>query len=125
MSIVWTERKRIWCGLPLTFTIYSYDEERFYIKTGFLNQREDEVRLYRVQDLTVTRSFIQRIFGMGSIHVNSSDKTMGDFEIRNIKNVAEVKEKLSELVEIQRDKKRVNTRENVSGDAEPDQDDYM
>ena len=116
MSIVWTERKRIWCGLPLTFTIYSYDEERFYIKTGFLNQREDEVRLYRVQDLTVTRSFIQRIFGMGS---------MGDFEIRNIKNVAEVKEKLSELVEIQRDKKRVNTREYVSGDAEPDHDDYL
>lgn len=125
MSIVWTERKRIWCGLPLTFTIYSYDEERFYIKTGFLNQREDEVRLYRVQDLTVTRSFIQRIFGMGSIHVNSSDKTMGDFEIRNIKNVAEVKEKLSELVEIQRGKKRVNTREYVSGDAEPDHDDYL
>ena len=125
MSIVWTERKRIWCGLPLTFTIYSYDEERFYIKTGFLNQREDEVRLYRVQDLTITRSFIQRIFGMGSIHVNSSDKTMGDFEIRNIKNVAEVKEKLSELVEIQRDKKRVNTREYVSGDAEPDHDDYL
>ena len=125
MNIIWTERKRIWCGLPLTFTIYSYDEERFYIKTGFLNQREDEVRLYRVQDLTVTRSFIQRIFGMGSIHVNSSDKTMGDFEIRNIKNVAEVKEKLSELVEIQRDKKRVNTREYVSGDAAPDQDDYM
>lgn len=125
MSIVWTERKRIWCGLPLTFTIYSYDEERFYIKTGFLNQREDEVRLYRVQDLTVTRSFIQRIFGMGSIHVNSSDKTMGDFEIRNIKNVAEVKEKLSELVEIQRDKKRVNTREYVSVDAEPDHDDYL
>lgn len=125
MSIVWTERKRIWCGLPLTFTIYSYDEERFYIKTGFLNQREDEVRLYRVQDLTVTRSFIQRIFGMGSIHVNSSDKTMGDFEICNIKNVAEVKEKLSELVEIQRDKKRVNTREYVSGDVEPDHDDYL
>ena len=99
MSIVWTERKRIWCGLPLTFTIYSYDEERFYIKTGFLNQREDEVRLYRVQDLTVTRSFIQRIFGMGSIHVNSSDKTMGDFEIRNIKNVAEVKEKLKKAIE--------------------------
>ena len=97
MSIVWTERKRIWCGLPLTFTIYSYDEERFYIKTGFLNQREDEVRLYRVQDLTVTRSFIQRIFGMGSIHVNSSDKTMGDFGIVKIKNVQEVKEKLSDL----------------------------
>lgn len=125
MNILWTERKRIWCGLPLTFTVYSYDEERFYVKTGFLSQREDEVRLYRIQDLTVTRSFLQRIFGMGSILVNSSDKTMGDFEIRNIKNVSEVKEKLSELVEVQRDKKRVHTREYVSGDSERDEDDYI
>ena len=125
MNILWTERKRTWCGLPLTFTIYSYDEERFYIKTGFLSQREDEVRLYRIQDLTVTRSFLQRIFGMGSILVNSSDKTMGDFEIRNIKNVSKVKEKLSELIEVQRDKKRVHTREYVSGDSEHDEDDYI
>lgn len=118
MSLLWKERKRIWCGLPWTFTIYSYDEERCYIKTGVLNQREDEVRLYRIQDLTVTRSLLQRIFGMGTILVNSSDKTMGDFEIKNIKNVMEVKEKLSELVELQRDKKRVYTRENVITDHE-------
>ena len=52
MDLLWNERKRIWCGLPLTFTVYSYDNERFYVKSGFLNQRQDEVRLYRVQDLT-------------------------------------------------------------------------
>ena len=84
MDLLWKERKRIWCGLPLTFTVYSYDSERFYVKSGFLNQRQDEVRLYRVQDLTVTRSLSQRIFGMGTILVNSSDKTLGDFEIKNI-----------------------------------------
>ena len=49
MDLLWKERKRIWCGLPLTFTVYSYDNERFYVKSGFLNQRQDEVRLYRVQ----------------------------------------------------------------------------
>ena len=87
MDLLWKERKRIWCGLPLTFTVYSYDNERFYVKSGFLNQRQDEVRLYRIQDLTVTRSLSQRIFGMGTILVNSSDKTLGDFEIKNIKNV--------------------------------------
>ena len=54
MDLLWKERKRIWCGLPLTFTVYSYDNERFYVKSGFLNQRQDEVRLYRIQDLTVT-----------------------------------------------------------------------
>ena len=83
MDLLWKERKRIWCGLPLTFTVYSYDNERFYVKSGFLNQRQDEVRLYRIQDLTVTRSLSQRIFGMGTILVNSSDKTLGDFEIKN------------------------------------------
>lgn len=125
MELLWKERKRVWCGLPLTFTVYSFDEERLYVKSGFLNQRQDEVRLYRVQDLTVTRSLSQRIFGMGTILINSSDKTLGDFEIKNIKNVMTVKEQLSELVEIQRNKKRVYTRENVSGDSETDHDDYM
>lgn len=95
MDLLWKERKRIWCGLPLTFTVYSYDNERFYVKSGFLNQRQDEVRLYRIQDLTVTRSLSQRIFGMGTILVNSSDKTLGDFEIKNIKNVMDIKEQLS------------------------------
>ena len=125
MKTLWTERKCIWCGLPLTFTTYSYDEERFLVNSGFLNQRQDEVRLYRIQDLTVTRSLIQRIFGLGSILVNSSDKTLGNFEIRNIKNVMAVKEALSELVEEQRDKKRVYTREYVSGDTTDDDDDFM
>ena len=120
MDLLWKERKRIWCGLPLTFTVYSYDNERFYVKSGFLNQRQDEIRLYRIQDLTVTRSLSQRIFGMGTILVNSSDKTLGDFEIKNIKNVMDVKEQLSALVEIQRDQKRVYTRENISGDSEAD-----
>lgn len=116
MDLLWKERKRIWCGLPFTFTVYSFDEGRFYLDTGFLNKRQDEVRLYRILDLTVTRSFGQRIFGLGTILVDSSDRTLGDFEIKNIRHVKQVKEQLSELVEIQRDKKRVSTRELISTD---------
>ncbi len=111
MKTLWRERKRIWCGLPWTFTVYSFDEERFYLESGFLNQRHDEVRLYRILDVSVTRSLLQRIFGMGTIHVNSSDQTLGDFEIKNIKNVMAINEQLSNLVEMQRNKKRVHTRE--------------
>ena len=92
MKTLWRERKRIWCGLPWTFTVYSFDEERFYLESGFLNQRHDEVRLYRILDVSVTRSLLQRIFGMGTIHVNSSDQTLGDFEIKNIKNVMAINE---------------------------------
>lgn len=124
MKTLWRERKRLWCGLPWTFTVYSFDEERFYEETGFFNQRHDEVRLYRILDVSVTRSLLQRIFGLGTIHVNSSDQTLGDFEIKNIKHVMEINEQLSNLVEMQRDKKRVHTREMfATGSIDDDDDD--
>ena len=73
---MWRQRKRIWCGLPWTFTVYSFDEERILVDSGVFTKRQDEIRLYRVLDLSVSRTLIQRIFGMGTIHLKTSDKTM-------------------------------------------------
>ena len=50
--------------------------------------------------------------------MKSADKTLGDFEIKNIKNSKEVKEQLSKLVEEMRDKKRVVNRELMMEDDE-------
>lgn len=118
--MIWRERKRIWCGLPWTFTVYSFDEERIFVDTGFFNKHQDEIRMYRVLDISVTRKFGQRIFGMGTIHLKTSDKTMGDFDIINIKNVMEVKSQLSDLIEANREKKRVVSREFMSGSSSDD-----
>ena len=118
--MLWRERKRIWCGLPWTFTVYSFDEERIFVDTGFFNKRQDEIRMYRVLDITVTRKFGQRIFGMGSIQLKTSDKTMGDFEIKNIKKVMDVKMQLSELIEANREKKRITGREFMTSGGEMD-----
>ena len=59
---------------------------------------------------------MQRIVGTGTIIVSSADKTLGEFELKNIKNPAEVKEKLSEIVEKNRDQKRVTSREFMGED---------
>jgi uncharacterized membrane protein YdbT with pleckstrin-like domain len=122
-TVIWRARKRNGLGLPWSFTVYSYDEERFYVQTGCFSQRFDEVRLYRITDISMKRSFSQRIFGMGTLLVNSSDKSLGDFEVTNIKDVQSVYRQLSDLVEAQRDKKRVTTREIVGG-GHPDADDF-
>ncbi len=122
MEILWKDRKRLWCGLPWTFTVYSLSEDRLFVKRGFLSQEEDEVRLYRILDLSLKRSIIQRIFGLGTITVSSSDKTMKNFEIKNIKNSRDVKELISEHVEEQRDAKRIYGREYLNDDDEPDVD---
>ncbi len=118
--MLWRARKRIWCGLPWTFTVYSFDEERIFVDTGFFTKRQDEIRMYRVLDISVTRTFGQRIFGMGTIHLKTSDKTMGDFDIKNIKKVMDVKMQLSDLIEANREKKRVVSREFMSSNDTDD-----
>lgn len=105
------EKKRLWCGLPWTFTSYTLYSEKLIIDSGFLNKKQDEVRLYRILDLSLSRSFIQRIFRIGTIHCISADKTLKDFDIKNIKNSEEIKEVLSETVELARKENRVSSRE--------------
>ena len=123
MDYLWQDRKRTLFGLPLSFTKYALTEERLFIERGFLNKKEDEVRLYRIMDVSLSRSFGQRIFGVGTIHCCSADKSMRDFDILSIKNPKDVKEQLSELVEKQRDSKRVTNREFMTGAHDLD-DDY-
>ena len=120
-DILWHDRKRHF-GLPLSFTKYSMSEDRLFVETGFLNLTQNEVRLYRILDLQLKRSLGQRIFGVGSIYVSSSDKNLGTFEIRNVKNSANVKEMLSVQVEQQRESKRVVGREYMGGDMDFDDD---
>ncbi len=121
-NILWHDRKRYF-GLPISFTKYSMSEDRLFVETGLLNLEQNEVRLYRILDLQLKRSLGQRIFGVGSIIVSSSDKSLGTFEIKNIKHSANVKEMLSVQVEQQRESKRVVGREYMGSGIDVDIDD--
>lgn len=114
--ISWHDRKRNGLGLPWSFTVYDLAEDRLFVTTGILNKREDEVRLYRVVDTTLTRSLWQRIIGTGTIHLDTADKTMKNFDIINVKSANDVKEELAQLVEKARQAGRVYARESVDDD---------
>lgn len=122
-EIIWKDRKRIFFGLPWTFTKYSLSEDRLFISTGFFSVKEDEVRLYRIMDVSLERKLWQRMCGLGTIKCCSADKTMGDFEIKNIKKSREIKEMLSNMVEDERTKKKVSSREFMDHECD-DFDDY-
>ena len=110
-GVVWQDRKRIIFGLPWTFTKYVLTKEKLLIQTGVLSTKEEEVRLYRIMDVTLRRSLAQRLFGLGTIHCCSADKSTPEFDIKWIPDSAAVKEKLSALVEAERMAKRVSGRE--------------
>ena len=124
-EILWRARKRLtFFGLPWTFTVYRLTNDRLLIKTGFFTTREDEVRLYRILDISLKRTLIQKLFGLGTIQCHSSDKTMGHFEIINVKHSYDVKNLLSDLIEKERMEKRVSNREFIS-DPDCDFDDEV
>ena len=110
----WHDRKRTFLGLPLSFTRYYLTGEKLTRVKGFFNIIEDEVKLYRVTDFALTRKFWQRIFGLGTLKVLSSDKSCPTLELLNIKRSSAVKELMSKLVEDERDRKRVTGREIIN-----------
>ena len=115
-DILWKDRKRSFLGLPWSFTRYSLTSEKLLIDVGFLRRNEEEIRLYRILDITLRRSLGQRIFGIGTIHCCSADKSTPEFDIKHVKKPVEVKNLLSDLVETEREKKRVSSREFMMGD---------
>lgn len=111
---IWTDRKRI-LGMPLTFTRYAMSEDRLFVSIGFLNIKDEEVLLYRVRDITTSRNLWQRIFGVGTVTVVSSDKTQPTILLKNIKGPMAVKELLHQQVEDMKLKRRVRVGEIMSG----------
>lgn len=114
-KILWNDRKRH-LGLPVSFTKYSVTTSRIFRETGILNLQEEEVLLYRVRDISLTRNLVQRIFGVGTIHIYSSDKTSNHLDICNVRNPKKVKELIFEKVEEAKSNRRMRTTELLGSD---------
>ena len=113
---IWRDRKRTIFGLPWSFTVYKLTEEKLLVESGFLSKTEEEVRLYRIMDLTLKRPFGQRMWGLGTIHCCTADKSTPEFDIKKIKDSERVKNLLSDMIEKQRAEKRISGREFMSDD---------
>ena len=125
MKQLWKDRKRLrFFGLPWTFTTYTLLEDKLLVDSGLLTSKQDEVRLYRVMDISMERKLSQKLFNLGTIICDTSDKSSPKLELINIKNPKVVKELLSEAVEAERIKKRVSSREYMSYDDHDDVDDH-
>ena len=119
IEYLWKDRKRYF-GMPLSFTRYCLSEDRLFISEGFLNLKDDEVLLYRVRDIDTRRTLWQRIFGVGTISVMSSDKTMPTLVLKNVKDPMMVKELIHNQVEETKIRRRVRFGEIMGTDLDND-----
>ena len=118
LEYLWKDRKRF-LGMPLSFTRYSLTEDRLFLSVGFFSVKDEEILLYRIRDISTTRTLWQKLFGVGTVTVVSSDKTMPTLEIKNIKDPIFFKELLHKQVEEMKIQRRVRLNE-ISGDTDCD-----
>ena len=122
MEYIWKDRKR-YLGMPLSFTKYSLSEDRIFIETGLLTTNLDEILLYRVRDISMRITLWQRIFGVGSVKLVSSDRTTPEIELKNIKKPRVVKELIHSQVEEMKTARRMRVGEVIEDGFDYDPDD--
>ena len=124
MEYIWKDRKRF-LGMPLSFTRYALSEDRLFLSVGFFSIKDEEVLLYRIRDISSTRTLWQRLFGVGTITVSSSDKSMPTLVLKNVKKPLDVKELLHAQVEEMKIRRRVRFGEIMTSDADDMDDDAI
>ena len=105
--MTYKEKKRsMFLGLPWTFTTYTVTDEFISIDSGLLNKVENDCYMYKVQDVKLTTTLLERIFGLGTITCYTGDVTNAELKLIHIRKSKEVKNYLLKASEVARMKRR-------------------
>jgi uncharacterized membrane protein YdbT with pleckstrin-like domain len=97
----------IWKWLVVRCTKYELTSERLRTSHGVFNKQFDEIELYRVRDYRLEQPFFLRLFGLGNIVMQTSDRTHPTFTLRAIPDSLRLRDQIREAVEACRAKKGV------------------
>lgn len=101
------ERKRwLFLALPFTFTKYIIKEDLLTVDTGLLKTVENDCYMYKVQDVILTVSLLERIVGLGTVKCYTGDTTDPVLYITHVKNARAIKDFILENSEKARMKRR-------------------
>lgn len=99
----------VWRYLLVRSMRYELTTQRFRVTYGVLARTTEEVELYRFKDSTFTQSLFQRVFGLGTVVMATSDVSSPVVCIDCVpaSRAKELREQIRNLVEELRDRKRV------------------
>ncbi len=118
LKVLWTDKKRI-LGRPWSFTRYTLTEDALTVTKGFLTRRESQLLLFRIRDVSRVQTLGQRMCGVGTIVIDSTDADTPHLHIEKVKD----HQKVMRLITAQVDKERQRNRVRV-GEYATDELDY-
>ena len=105
-NIIWKDRVHH-LGMPISLTKYSLSETRLFTRAGLFTTVDEELQLFRVRDIRVTRTLLDRLFKCGTVTLFSSDKSSPQLDLKHVKRPIELKEQLVKLIAAEREKHHI------------------
>ena len=117
----YAERKRwLFLGLPWTFTKYTIEDTMLTVDTGLLKTVENDCYMYKVQDVRLETSIIEKLFGLGTVICYTGDTTDKEIVLRHIRHSKEIKNYILGKSEEERRKRRTLNTLDIGVSAEID-----
>ena len=88
-----------WHYLKTKNTKFEITSQRLIVKEGVFNKTTEQIELYRVKDIHLEEPLLMRIFGLGNIRLNTSDKDLERELMPAMSNPEELKDKIRHVVE--------------------------
>jgi hypothetical protein len=109
------EEKVLWEGRPFLslVTFYQITNQRVRIVHGLLGKERDDIELIRIQDLDLDQSLGERFLNVGDILIKSSDPTLPEVTLNNVRFASDVHEVLRGAMLAARKKYRYSVQEEM------------
>ncbi len=105
-----------WHWLMTNSRVYTLTDQRMKIQRGVLTHVTDNVELYRVKDSHFTQTFVQRLLGIGTIVLRTTQDNSPQVMLDGMNDPSALWERIRALVEARRDAKGVRE---IDMNAEP------
>lgn len=114
-EVKYSVRKRwLFFGLPWTFTVYNVGDDLLTIDSGFFSQEENDCYMYKITDAKLSRSLIERLFGLGTVTCYTGDTTDKVIILKHIRDSIEIKDYIVKASEAARLRRRTVNMQNIT-----------
>jgi uncharacterized membrane protein YdbT with pleckstrin-like domain len=104
----------IWIGMLATLAYrklnihYELTSQRFVHRTGILTRRTDRIEAIDIDDVTYQQGIVERMLGVGTIRITSSDRTHPELVLIGIDDVKRIADLIDETRRRERRKRGVH-----------------